>query len=201
LAGFGPFLGAICVTFLFKVQRKTTIFGRSTSKSLLIALIQISLFTIIGAANTENLNSHYYGLLLGIVIVGYCIFEETGWRGYLQDELRGINPFIKYFLIGFMWYFWHLTLFSGNLYILNEIIILSILILASWGIGQAVEYTHSIVVAACLHSVGNIMAFSSLIKSSMDFNHRIILVLICIVAWILILVYWDKKIKVGKSSE
>jgi len=53
--------------------------------------IPIILFSAFGIDNNLNLNSHYYGFVISVIISTYCIFEEIGWRGYLQDELKELN--------------------------------------------------------------------------------------------------------------
>lgn len=189
--GLGPFVGALFVTRIFNVERTISFFGTSKAKSILMAIIPVVLFTIVGASTSE-VNSHFYGFHLGVMLVIYGLLEETGWRGYLQDELRGIHPVIKYVLIGFLWYAWHLTFIGNILHLKSELIILFILILASWGIGQAAEYTRSIIVSGCLHIIGNIMAFSSLILRSIDFNGRLTIAGISVFAYVLMLVVWEK---------
>lgn len=192
LGGLGPFLGALVVSRLFRTPRRTTPFGTSKKNSLIMALIPILLFTLFGADSNENLNPQYYGFNIGFLLVVYCLLEETGWRGYLQDELRGMNFLIAYSIIGVMWYTWHLTFLRGPVHLVNDLIILAILILASWGIGLAVRYTRSLLVAACLHMIGNIVAFSSLVQKSVSADSRLLIAAISIAAWMVILVFWDK---------
>lgn len=194
LSGLGPFLGALVVLWIFKPEQRSTLFGTSKLKSVIMAVIPLLLFTIIGAKNNENVNIHLYGFNLGITITVYCILEETGWRGYLQDELRNINPVLQFIIIGFLWYAWHLTFLNGHINLINELIIFLILFAASIGIGYAVKHTQSIIVAACMHMIGNIIAFSSLIKQSISVHNRFIITGVSIFAWIIILIFWDKKI-------
>lgn len=193
-AALGIFLGALIITRIFKPERKNSLLGTSRLKSIVMALIPIGLFTIIGAENSENLNPHLFGFYLGLHITIYCILEETGWRGYLQFELRNENSFLQYLTIGFLWYAWHLTFLPGSFNIINELIIFLILFFASIGIGYAVKHTKSIMVAACMHMIGNIIAFSSLIKMSIDVQKRFIIIGISIIAWIFILNFWNKRI-------
>lgn len=198
--GIGPFFGAFIVSVVFKPERRNSIFGTSRRGSLFVAIVPVLLFTLLGAENSEDVNVHLYGLFLGVLITFYCLLEETGWRGYLQDELRDINPVLKYLIIGSLWYAWHLTFLRSPVNIKGELIILTILILASAGIGAAVEYTHSVLVAACFHSLGNIIAFSSLIKKSVTFHHRLIIVGVCIFVWILALSFWERDFLKSEKS-
>lgn len=194
VGALGILLGGLLVTCVFKPERRTSFFGTSTLKSILMAIIPVLLFTIIGAKNNENLNLHLYGFFVGIWIIIYCLLEESGWRGYLQDEFRNINPVLQYLIIGFLWYAWHLTFLDGHIHIVNELIIFLILFFASVGIGLAVKHTRSIMVAACLHMIGNTLAFSSLIKQSISLQNRFIIIGVSLFAWIFILIFWDKKI-------
>lgn len=193
IGGFGPFLGAVLVMALFRLPRKISFTGSSPRRSWLMLLVPLILFTIFGAQNDYQVNSHLYGFFVGVVLVVYCLLEETGWRGYLQDELRGLHPALRYSLVGLLWYAWHLSFLNGSVSFLNELTILLILIAASWGLGQVAESTRSIMAAACLHMIGNILAFSSFVKRSLPLNHRLIIIGICIAFWIVILIRWDSK--------
>lgn len=197
LPGLGPFLGALLVILIFKPKNINTLFGTSRTKSLLMIVVPLLLFTIVGANNSKEMNPHLFGFWLGFNITLYCIFEETGWRGYLQAELRNMKFLPKYLLIGFLWYAWHLTFLQGPFNILNELIIFLILAASSAGIGVAVYYTRSIIVAACFHMIGNILAFSSLFKQNIDLNNRLLIIGISIALWILILAFWGRKEKVS----
>jgi len=191
LSALGPWLGAFLVTILLRPERKVSLFGSGRLPSLIMIAVPVVVFTLFGASNSDGLNEYYYGLIVGLLMAVYCLFEESGWRGYLQDELRGMNPFLRYVVIGVMWYAWHLT-FLGSSNLVNELIILAILIGASWGIGQAVEHTKSLMVAACFHMIGNLVALSSLLKSCYTFSERMLISGICVLIWILILMSWEK---------
>ena len=78
LGGFGPFLGAAVVLWIFKLEQRNTLFGTSKLKSVIMAVIPLLIFTIIGANNNNNINIHLYGFNLGITITVYCILEGTG---------------------------------------------------------------------------------------------------------------------------
>jgi hypothetical protein len=190
-SGLGPFLGAIVVIRLFKLPWRNTLWGSSRINSLLMATLPILLFTIIGAGQADGLQRHFVGFIMGLGILGYCLLEEMGWRGYLQAALHGINPILKYTIIGFLWYTWHLSFLEGELNMTQELTILVILIIVSSAIGQAIEHTRSIVVAACLHMVGNILAFSSLLRESVAGDERLLIVGICALVWAAMLIFWD----------
>jgi len=201
LSALGILLGALLVTLIFKPERRNSLFGTSVLKSLLMAVIPVLLLTIIGVQNNENLNPHLYGFFIGIWLFIYCLLEESGWRGYLQDELRNMHPVLQYLFIGFLWYAWHMTFLGGPIHIVNELSIFLILFFASVGIGLAVKLTQSVLVAACLHMLGNILVFSSLIKQSISLQNRLIIIGVSVFTWIIILIFWDKKIVIRKCIE
>lgn len=192
LEGIGPFIGALLTIKLFKINRNISFMGKLGYKSLLMFSVPILILSIIGVSHSE-FNKHFYGLLLGIWIVIYGTLEETGWRGYLQDELKNLKPLIKYSIVGVLWYIWHLT-FLGKTTIINELFIAFILIISSWGIGYIADKSKSIFAAACFHIIGNLLGLSSLFGNVININTRILIVSICVIVWIYIL-RTSKKIK------
>lgn len=111
LEGSGVFIGALIAIYLLRKKRKTDIsfWGTSKIKGLLMAIIPILLLIIIGVKNDYGLNQHLYALIAISGSLVYCIMEEFGWRGYLQEEFKNLKAIIRYLLIGFIWYFWHLS--------------------------------------------------------------------------------------------
>jgi uncharacterized protein len=192
LEGVGPLIGAILMYLLFKKKSCITAFGSSIKKSLIMVSVPIILFSIFGAQNDQNLNTHYYGFIIGITIMLYGIFEEFGWRGYLQDELKDVKPFSKYLIIGILWYAWHLTFISQETTLLNELKFLGILIFASWGIGQIAEKTNSVFTSACFHIIGNILSFSPLLSTAFNNNTRYLIFGISVIIWIFVVNTWRK---------
>jgi len=181
----GPFIGAIIITKIFNVKREISFLGNLKSKSLVMLSIPVICMAIIGIENSQ-MNNHIYGVLIGIWIVIYGILEETGWRGYLQDELKEHRPIIKYVIVGIMWYIWHLT-FLGKTTIINELFVALILIASSMGIGYVADKSKSIFAASGFHIIGNILGLSPLFSNVLKLETRIIIVVICVVIWITIL--------------
>jgi membrane protease YdiL (CAAX protease family) len=185
LEGIGPFFGALLVTKIFSIKSEITFMGKLGLKSLLMLSIPVLILSIIGVSNSQ-FNNHFYGLLLGLWIGLYGILEETGWRGYLHNELKHLKPLVKYSIVGALWYIWHLT-FLGETTIVNELFIAFILIISSWGIGYVTDKSKSIFAAACFHIIGNVLGLSPLFGNVLNMNTRIIIVLLCVVIWIYIL--------------
>lgn len=151
LEGSGVFIGALLTILFLKKNRKveTTLLGTSKLKSLVMAVIPIIILTSIGVKNVFELDSHLYGFIAVIGTLLYCIMEEYGWRGYLQEELKTLQPWKKYLIIGFTWYLWHLT-FLTKATVGDNLFFLAMMLLGSWGIGQVAELTKSVLASACL---------------------------------------------------
>lgn len=200
LEGIGPIAGAALIFTIINKKSDIILLGSEKFKSLIMIIIPVLLFTIFGANNNHNLNRHYYGFIIGISLVLYAIFEEYGWRGFLQNELAGVKPVLKFLIIGFCWYLWHLSFISNNTTIINELKFFGILVFASWGIGAIAEKTKSLCASACFHLIGSIITFSPLISDSFDNQTRYLIFGICLVSWILIVNTWDKKLNLQKSK-
>lgn len=201
LEGSGVIIGALIIIPFLKKQRKTEIslFGTSKTKSLLMTSIPILLLVVIGVKNDFEMNNHIYGLVASIGTILYCIMEEYGWRGYLQEELKELKPWKKYLIIGFIWYLWHLT-FLTKASLGDNLFFLGMMILGSWGIGQVAESTKSILASACFHMIIQIMMLNALIKDGIDGTEKIIILGISIVIWFVIIKKWEKESAIANTS-
>ena len=201
LEGSGVIIGALIIIPFLKKQRKTEIslFGTSKTKSLLMTSIPILLLVVIGVKNDFEMNNHIYGLVASIGTLLYCIMEEYGWRGYLQEELKELKPWKKYLIIGFIWYLWHLT-FLTKASLGDNLFFLGMMILGSWGIGQVAESTKSILASACFHMIIQIMMLNALIKDGIDGTEKIIILGISIVIWFVIIKKWEKESAIANTS-
>ncbi|MFC2086240.1 type II CAAX prenyl endopeptidase Rce1 family protein [Bacteroidota bacterium] len=189
LGATGIVAGAIIVQTIYPKKRTITVWGPYKLKSLLMLLIPILLFVVIGVKNNSEINSHYLGFVIGLQAVLWVVFEEYGWRGFLQSELRHLKPALKYLIIGVLWYVWHLWFlkYDSNSkisdIIITEFILLSILVISSWGIGQLAELTKSVAVSACAHLLGSLVQFNSLIINNFAANLRWIIFAACLISW------------------
>ena len=194
LEASGVILAALISISLLKNKRKieVSLFGTSKSKSLLMAIIPISILGIMGVTNDFGMEQHLYGLVAAIGTFLYCVMEEYGWRGYLQEELKPMKPWKKYLLIGFIWYLWHLT-FLTKASAGDNLFFLGMMIFGSWGIGQVAESTKSIVACACFHMIIQIMMFNALLKNGIDGNEKVLILVISIGIWLVIMKKWEKE--------
>ena len=165
------------------------------STSIMIFFVPAIVLAIMGINRGDGLNPHYTGFILGIMISIYGILEESGWRGYLQDELKDINPWLRYLITGFLWYLWHFTFLDNEFNILNELIIFGILFLSSIGLGKIVELTHSTIITGCFHALGNILGLSTVFKNHVAPGQKLLIVGICLIIWIPLINRSNKMIK------
>ncbi|MEQ9593656.1 MAG: CPBP family intramembrane glutamic endopeptidase [Cyclobacteriaceae bacterium] len=194
LEGSGVFLGAIVGLSMLRKEKVVTVSlcGTSAKKCALMLAIPVILLTGFGVENTFTLNSNLYGLIAVLGSLIYCLMEELGWRGYLQEELRFLPPRQKYVTIGVVWYLWHLTFLTDASFGEN-IFFLSMMILGSWGIGQVADATKSIIAAACFHLIIQIVMFNSLIKDGLTSNEKIVVLIVCLLIWFVIVKKWEKE--------
>lgn len=196
LEGSGIFIAGILGLFLLRKYRKVDIsfFGTSKLKSLLMASIPTILLIVIGVQNKYGIDAHLFGFIAAVGSFIYCIMEEYGWRGYLQEEFHFLKPILKFFLVGLIWYSWHLSFlteatFGDNLFFLGT------LILGSWGIGKIAELTNSILACSCFHLIVNIFMYNHFFNNAFSGTSKIIILIVSILLWTLILIKWKKDLK------
>lgn len=139
--GLGPIIGAIVAMAIFKRKTEYTITGKSVWKSIITIAVPCLVFGIIGGMDTAIL------CLLAFV---YGLFEEYGWRGFLQNELKGLPVWRYVLIITAMWFLWHLDLSHRNI-----LPFFFLLLFASWGIGKVATDTHSLMLCAAFHGIVN----------------------------------------------
>lgn len=196
LEGSGVFIAAILAIFFLRKNRKTEISFWGTSKlyGIIMVLIPLILIPIIGVENEFEMHSSIYALIaIGSTLV-YCVMEELGWRGYLQEELKELKDWKKYLIIGFLWYVWHLTFLTKASFV-DNVTFFGLMVLGSWGIGQVVQSTKSVLAGACFHMIIQIMMLNQLIKNGINGNEKLLILGSTLVLWFLIVKKWEKKIR------
>lgn len=173
--GIGPCLGALAAVSLLKRRFFCSITGTSVIRSALTVAVP---FTVCFMLHRE-----LSFILLGFIF--YSFFEEVGWRGYLQGELRDESTWFQVLVIGTMWLLWHLTIGFN----IGTLIFWGILLFGSWGIGRVASDTHSLMACACFHVLYN---FSN--KGMFEFDALVITLYVCVIAsWFLIwYLPWDR---------
>ncbi|MFK7924160.1 MAG: CPBP family glutamic-type intramembrane protease [Bacteroidia bacterium] len=191
-----PPLGMFLISLLLRrtdpSDDPTTFFGHSSKWSIMIAALPVMLLAAFGVANDYGIQENLFGLFMGGLLLGYTLLEEYGWRGYLQDALPFKTEWIKYSLIGLIWYVWHWN-FVGAAISWNALLILGLIVFAALGIGRLADSKKSLLICASFHTMGNIAMFSTFLQNYMPLTERLILVGICIAAWIIIFKVWDRQ--------
>lgn len=150
LRGIGPAVGAIAVILIFK--KKPVLSLKGNYKNTLIPLFLYWILPVIfisGIGFITTTRTVSPELITTILIYG--LLEEIGWRGFLQQELKTLPPFLNILIVATLWFTWHLNfdLTSSNL------LFFGILILGSWGIGKVADSTHSLIAVSAFHSLNN----------------------------------------------
>ena len=191
LQGIGPLLGGLFVIKIMKRPNELKLLGVGFLKTLLAISIPIVLFSLVGILNTGQpyLNAPKF---VGIIIV-YALFEEYGWRNYLQSELSELNKFVKHLIIAVLWFVWHLNfeLSVGNL------IFFVILLAGSFGIGHVADKTKSLLFVALFHAFFNISQNELL--SGIEMKQKLTIVAISIVSAIVIMRYDQRAKTINKD--
>jgi membrane protease YdiL (CAAX protease family) len=198
IAALGPFIGAVAIWATFRPERRMRFGGTFPAMGAAMLAVPALVMGSIGIQNQLSVEPHLFGAHLGIWIALYALLEETGWRGYLQDELSDRPALLKYSVVGIFWYGWHFSYLAGHP-ASAEMMNLLFIVLASIGIGFVADRTRSIFAAASFHIIGNILittaAFKALIPAQQT---KTMIVLICIFIWLVMLRAWrmrDKRIQ------
>jgi membrane protease YdiL (CAAX protease family) len=196
LGAIGLLIGALISIYLLKKERNLqySFFGTSRKWSLIMLIIPLVFLGVFGVENENNVNTHYYGVIGGVCTLIYCFCEEIGWRGYLQEELSLMKEWQRVLLIGFLWYFWHLS-FITNQDFMDNIQFLAWMIFGSWGMGKVIDSTKSIIAVTCFHMIINIMMFNGFMTRGLVGSSKLIILGITVAIWILILILWTKENK------
>jgi membrane protease YdiL (CAAX protease family) len=189
--GVGPAIGALVAIKVFGLQTSYSLAGNL--KPLLLSVfvfivIPIIAFGFIGVNENIKIISNPFvaGAKLSLYVIIYSIFEEIGWRGFLQEQLTSINKFASILIIATMWFLWHLN-FDLTM---SNFIFYIILIFASWGIGKIGDRTKSILAVGAFHAVYNLYSIGYFPSDKMQ-----LVLLGCIIIWVAYMVYVSKKNK------
>lgn len=192
LEGAGVFVAALIATNCFtKYWRPANYFGDSTIHSFAAYLMPIIVFTVFGISNSRGVDPHLFGFVLSLTISIYCLLEETGWRGFLQNATTSMPRVGRYLVIGLIWYMWHLSFIGNEIALFEQIKFLLILIGASYLLGSLVEKTNSVMLAASFHFCFNFLAFSQIGGLAETHGKKLLLISVIVLAWIPILVHWN----------
>ena len=167
------------------------LFGNLPWIPLTMSAIALVLLSVVGVNNSYGMDPHGYGLVAAGGTLLYCVMEEYGWRGYLQTELGALTNGLKYVVVGFCWYLWHLTFLTGAS-LGDNLFFLGMMILGSWGIGQVAEATKSILACACFHLIIQIMMFNALIRSGISLQEKAVILAVAAISYFWLVKKWER---------
>ena len=174
LTGIGPTLGAVAVFFIFKIKPTMSIKGNY--KNLTSPILMYWVFPIILISGVAYFTKGTIPWMIVLSILIYGLLEESGWRGFLYQQLKELPLFTNILIVATLWFLWHLNfeLTSSNL------LFYGILILGSWGIGKVTDATNSLIAVSAFHSLNNFFP-------NLD-NTKILILALLLTAWIIALV-------------
>lgn len=154
LVGAGPLLGGLVASALRGGPGPGALFASLLGPSrwlivaaLLAPVATAALFGLPGAG------SGLPGLLFAASVVLYCVGEELGWRGWLQQALAGLQPVRAALLTALLWYGWHWTFLAPTLSDPRQGIGFAIgLLLGSFGLAASVRRTGATGMAVAWHA-------------------------------------------------
>ena len=185
LLGIGPLIGGLIVVKFFKRPNFLKIFGLNFWKTITIVAIPMILFSLVGVIE-NGIPSLNLFKIIGIVIL-YALFEEYGWRGYLQSELSDLKKVYKYLIITIFWFVWHLNFELS----INNLIFFLALFAGSYGIGFMADRSKSLIISALFHSFFNIG--QNQLLGEVQLNYKLIIIAISAISAILIMRYGENR--------
>jgi hypothetical protein len=172
VATLGPLLACFITYRLeFGTWRAVQLLPRTSSQWLWLLLgpllVLVSFFAIFPALISKGtpVSWHWHpsvfaGLWLPMFnynLLGGPLFEEFGWRGFLQPRLqRAMPPWIAAICVGTMWAAWHLPLFLVTWSSASPFLYLFIVTCLATLLAYAFNSSgHALVVAILMHSAFN----------------------------------------------
>lgn len=181
LQGIGPAVGAIVVFTLFKIKAVLSLKGNY--KKLVTPFILYWVLPVLLISTVQYFANGTIAIATVFTILIYGLLEEIGWRGYLQQELKSLSPFLSIIIIATLWFIWHLNFdFSSS-----NLLFWGILVLGSWGIGKVADSTHSLIAVSAFHSLNN---FFPEVKTT-----QMIIIITLVIIWVISLMIGKKQSK------
>ncbi len=192
LKALGPILGFLVMFYVIRVKtfRNNSFYGTSKIVSILAILVIPTMMTILGVQNKSNLNIHYYGFIYSTAYCFYALFEEYGWRGYLQEAVQQLKLIEKIGIISVLWFTWHFNFLLPEMTLKQHALHFLFIILGTFGLIKITNKTKSILFATAVH-----LSFNLLTDVNGEFNKRLIVLSTAIVVWIILLNVNDKILK------
>ncbi|MCP2025377.1 membrane protease YdiL (CAAX protease family) [Flavobacterium sp. HSC-32F16] len=180
IRGAGPALGAFIAIKLFSLQNPMSLKGIYTNIALPFVI-----FWLLPALSITTLYYFIYGkfpIVFAFTVLVYGLLEEIGWRGFLQEQLKGLPKFTATVIIAVLWFVWHLNFNMTS----SNLIFFGIIFFGTWGIGKIYSKTNSLIAVAGVHSLNNFF-----VKGVHEQELTVIVALL--VVWIGFVIVYDRK--------
>lgn len=178
LQGIGPTIGALVAFRLFQIRSVMTLKG--DFKNFFVPLSIYWLLPIILIETVTYFSTGTSPKTAIITVLVYGLFEEIGWRGFLQQSLISLPKLVSVPIITILWFVWHLNFDTS----ISNLTFFFILLLGSWALGFLAEKTNSLFCVSAIHSLNNFFS---------DLNlYKIIILSVLLTIWILSVVYRHK---------
>ncbi len=178
LQAIGPTIGALVAFRLFQIKSVMSLKG--DFKNFLVPLAVYWLLPVVLIETTAYFSTSTSPRIAVFTILVYGLFEEIGWRGFLQQALVSLPKFIRITLITVLWFVWHLNFEMS----ISNLTFFLILFAGSWALGFIAEKTNSLLAVSAIHSLNNFFSDSNLYKISV--------LLFLLIIWVLSIVYRHK---------
>lgn len=154
--GFGPFLSAIAVSFLYKTPLKVEFFSK-TKWVRKIEFVGLGLFFIGTIINNIVLGKTDYSLIIlwSVYALYYTLLEELGWRVFLGNELSKYSFLTVVLISTVLWFTWHYS-FPNRLITANPFQFLVLIAAGSAGMAEFYRKTKSWMLVALTHALVNV---------------------------------------------
>ena len=178
LQAIGPTIGALVAFRLFRIKPVMTLKG--DFKNFFVPLAIYWLLPVILIETTAYFSTSTSPRIAVITILVYGLFEEIGWRGFLQQALVSLPKFTRITLVTVLWFAWHLNFEMS----MSNLTFLLILLAGSWALGFIADKTNSLLAVSAIHSLNNFFADSNV--------YKIGVLSFLLIIWVLSIVYRHK---------
>lgn len=181
LQAIGPAIGAVVAFTVFKIKPKLSLKG--DYKKIATPFLLYWVFPMVLILGIQYITKGTVSFLALFAILIYCLLEEIGWRGFLQQELKSLSPMLSILIVSALWFVWHLNFeFTGS-----NLMFFGILVLGTWGIGKVADSTHSLLAVTAFHSLNNIFTEINSTKA--------MILIVLVLVWVTALVLRKKQMK------
>jgi membrane protease YdiL (CAAX protease family) len=192
-SGISPLIGGLILVKGLKRPNNLTLFSIGFWETIGVVVLPIILFFVVGSFNIGEPN---YAIVLAILVaIVYAVFEEYGWRGYLQSELTEISAIYKYLIVSVLWFAWHLDFGLDRSHLLSYLFVL----IGSMGIGYVADKSKSLLLPSLFHMFFNVLFSNTLV--GVTFLQKAIILLISAISVISVMRWSLRKIRMARSMK